>query len=271
MSAATVARLERDIAALRARLVPPPIVPSALEAFRLAVGEPDAWQVGVLVSDAPNVLMLAARQTGKTGVAAVLAAQHAAAVPGSLTLVLSPSLRQSAELYRRVREVLLALGDAAPPAVDASAVRVELANGSRVISLPGGRDDTIRGYPSVSLLIFDEGARVGDRIYAAMRPALAVSGGRTVALSTPFGRRGWFHREWAEGGDDWFRAVATAYDCPRIPRAWVDAERARVGDWWWRQEFLVEFLEAEDQLFADADIDAALDPGLAPLFAQEAA
>ena len=41
--------------------------------------------------------------------------------------------------------------------------------------------------------------RVPDDLYYNVRPMLAVSGGRMIALSTPFGRRGWFHREWTEG------------------------------------------------------------------------
>jgi hypothetical protein len=31
----------------------------------------------------------------------------------------------------------------------------------------------------------------------------AVSGGRIVLLSTPFGNRGFFRKEWSEGGEDW--------------------------------------------------------------------
>jgi hypothetical protein len=37
---------------------------------------------------------------------------------------------------------------------------------------------------------------VDDALYASVRPMLAVSGGRIIALSTPFGRRGWFHAAW---------------------------------------------------------------------------
>src|SRR5207249_2922857 len=67
---------------------------------------------------------------------------------------------------------------------------LELGNGSRFVALPG-RDETIRSFSGVALLIIDEAARVADDFYRSMRLMLAVSRGRLVALSTPFGRRGW--------------------------------------------------------------------------------
>jgi hypothetical protein len=78
-----------------------------------------------------------------------------------------------------------------------SALRLELENHSRIISLPG-QEQTVRGYAGVSLLIVDEAARVPDDLYFAVRPMLAVSNGRLIALSTPFGKRGWFYEIFKE-------------------------------------------------------------------------
>src|SRR5436190_1727587 len=83
----------------------------------------------------------------------------------------------------------------APPAGRETQLRLELANGSRVVCLPG-REGTIRSFGGVALLVLDEAARIPDALYRSVRPMLAVSGGRLVALSTPFGRRGWFWQEW---------------------------------------------------------------------------
>jgi len=43
---------------------------------------------------------------------------------------------------------------------------------------------------------------------------LAVSGGRIVLLSTPFYNRGFFYKEWSEGGEDWRKVKITARDRP---------------------------------------------------------
>ena len=75
---------------------------------------------------------------------------------------------------------------------------MELINGSRIEALPG-TEKTIRGFSGVDLLIVDEAARVADELYYAVRPMLAVSGGRLMMLSTPFGKRGVFYEEWTGG------------------------------------------------------------------------
>jgi hypothetical protein len=57
---------------------------------------------------------------------------------------------------------------------------------------------------------------------------LTVSGGRIILLSTPFGNRGFFCKEWSEGGEDWPRVEITACDCTRIHSEWLDAERRAI-------------------------------------------
>jgi hypothetical protein len=146
---------------------------------------PDPWQVQVLASPLAQVLLLCSRQVGKSTVAAALAMRAAILQSGALTLLLSPSQRQSGELFRKVLSYHAALGQALPVTAE-SVLRIEFANGSRIVSLPGD-ESTIRGYSGVALLVIDEAARVDDNLYRAVRPMLAVSRGRLVALSTPFG------------------------------------------------------------------------------------
>jgi len=97
---------------------------------------------------------------------------------------------------------------------------------------------------------------------------LAVSNGRLVALSTPFGRRGWFWSEWDQGGNAWHRERVPAELVPRIAPAFLARERERKGDRWFTQEYGCEFLESEGQLFLFDDIAAALSPDVLPLYAE---
>jgi hypothetical protein len=225
--------------------------------------EPDPWQEGVLRSDASRLLLLASRQAGKSSVAAALALQTALLRPRSPVLLLSPSLRQSGELYRKVVDLFGALGR--PMGVTAeSALRLELANGSRVVSLPGD-EKNIRGFSGVALLVIDEAARVADSLYYAVRPMLAVSRGRLVALSTPFGKRGWYHDEW-HGEGEWERVKITAEQCKRIAPEFLAEERRALGERWYRQEYLCSFEDTIDAVFSWADIQAALSDDVKPLF-----
>jgi hypothetical protein len=226
--------------------------------------QPDAWQEAVLRSDLARLLLLASRQAGKSSVAAALALKTALLQPRSPILLLSPSQRQSGELFRKVVDLFDALGR--PMGVSAqSALRLELANGSRVVSLPGD-EKNIRGFSGVALLVIDEAARVADALYCSVRPMLAVSRGRLVALSTPFGKRGWFHEEW-HGEGDWQRVRITAEQCSRITPEFLAEERRALGERWFRQEYGCEFCECIETLFSEEDIQAAIADDLPPLFA----
>jgi hypothetical protein len=62
---------------------------------RRAAIAPDPWQAEVLRFTSPRLLLNCSRQSGKSTTTAVLAMHTALYRPGSLTLLLSPSERQS--------------------------------------------------------------------------------------------------------------------------------------------------------------------------------
>jgi hypothetical protein len=233
--------------------------------FAHALGfEPDAWQAGVLRSQSKRLLLLCSRQTGKSTVSALLALHRALYYPGSLILLVSPSLRQSGELFRKVSEWLTRL-DVTPRLTEDNRLSLTLAGGSRVVSLPSS-EATIRGFSGASLIIEDEAARVPDDLYRAVRPMLAVSGGRLILLSTPFGKRGHFFDEWTNGGASWERVSVTATECPRISADFLAEERASLGEWWYRQEYECAFVETSDQVFSYDLVMGAITADVKPLF-----
>jgi hypothetical protein len=141
---------------------------------------------------------------------------------------------------------------------------MDLENGSRIVSLPG-EEGTIRGYSGVALLVIDEASRVPDELYLAVRPMLAVSQGRLIAVSTPFGKRGWFFNEWT-GTNAWERIQVTAEQCPRITQEFLAEERRALGDRYYAQEYLCSFEDAVDAIFSHTDIHAAMSDDTQPLF-----
>jgi len=223
---------------------------------------PDAWQRDYLRSEAQRLLLNCSRQSGKSTSTAALALHEALYHPPALILLLSPSLRQSQELFRKVLDVYRMI-DATVPSEQESALRLELQNGSRIVSLPG-KEGTVRGYSGVRLLVVDEAARVLDSLYYSVRPMLAVSGGRLVCLSTPFGQRGFFYEAWT-GGEDWARIKLTADQCPRIPPEFLAEEQRTLGSFWFRQEYGCEFLATEDSLLDPAQVDRAFSTEVEPL------
>lgn len=244
----------------------PPVQPSTTLASDLAAAldpvvlarragiEPDPWQADVLRSPTSRMLLNCSRQSGKSTTTALLALHTATYRTGALVLLLSPSLRQSAELFRTLAGLYTTTGATVPSRAE-SALRLELENGSRIISLPA-KEATIRGYAGVALLVIDEAARVPNDLYTAVRPMLATSGGRLVALSTPFGTRGWWYEAW-ESPDNWKRVEIPATACPRIPASFLAEERRTLGEWWFSQEYLCQFLDAQSAAFRREDIERA--------------
>lgn len=233
------------------------------ELVRRAGLEPDPWQLAVLRSVQSRQLLNCCRQAGKSTITAGLALHTALYEPESLILLLSPGERQSKELLRKVAAFYETL-DRPVPAEAENTLTLELENGSRIVALPGN-EATIRGYSGVRLLIVDEASRVPDALYAAVRPMLAVSGGRLLALSTPFGKRGWWFEAW-DKGENWQRIKITADQCPRITPEFLEEERRALPASWFKSEYLCEFGELEGAVFAYDDIQAAMSGDVLPLF-----
>src|SRR5215468_11142924 len=185
-------------------------------------------------------------QAGKSKTVAMLALTEAVFLPGTQVLLLSRSLRQSTELFRIVTNFFARLKK--PFLERQTRGELELTNLSRIVCLPC-EEETIRGFSHISLLIIDEAARVPDDLYRATRPMLAVSNGRMICLSTPYGKRGFFHDAWANGGDDWARIEIPATRIPRISANVLAAERRSLGESWFRQEYCCSFEALEGLVF----------------------
>jgi terminase large subunit-like protein len=198
--------------------------------------DPDPWQLRLLRSDASRILLNCGRQSGKSTMATVIALHRALLVPASLVLILAPAERQAKELFSKVAEMYRTLGHPIP-ADSYRKLGVELTNRSRIEAL-SGTEKTVRGFSGVNLLIVEEGARVADGLYFAVRPMLAVSGGKLLMLSTPFGKRGIFYEEWTQG-TGWERYTVTAEECLRIPASFLAEEREALGEWWYAQRVRV--------------------------------
>ncbi len=215
--------------------------------------DPDAKQELVLRGGRRGIVNCT-RQWGKSTVTAAKAVHRSYSVAGSLTLVVTPSGRQSGEFLRKAEEFVRRLGIKVR-GDGYNEISIAFPNRSRIVGLPGN-ETTARGY-SASLLLIDEAARVDDRMYRAMRPSLAVANGDLWLMSTPFGKRGFFWEEWEHGGDEWERISVPATECPRIS-AQLLAEEQEKGDETYRREYMCEFGDMEGAVFSRESIDAAL-------------
>ena len=142
-----------------------------------------------------------------------------------------------------------------------------LGNGSRIVSLPG-KEATIRGYSDVALLVIDEAARVDEDLYVAVRPMLAVSGGRLLAALNPrratrLVLRGLAKRRALASRPGHRRRLPT--DQRRVSRRGTTNDAARSST---PANTNAEFTDAIDSVFSHAHVMAALDPTLTPLYTE---
>jgi Terminase large subunit, T4likevirus-type, N-terminal len=222
----------------------------------------DPWQEEMVSSTSNRLLLNCSRQIGKSTTTAVLVIYTALYEPNSLILLLSPSERQSQELFRKCLEIYQATGRPVDPDAE-NKLGLELENGSRIYALPG-KEGTIRGFSGVRLLIIDEASRVPDALYASVRPMLAVSGGRLIVLSTPFGKRGWFYeackKQKQKHQETWDYYEIPASECPRITAAFLAQEEEDYGWYWIQQEYHCQFHDTLESAFRAEDIESLIKP-----------
>lgn len=226
--------------------------------------DPDPWQSEVLLYEGKRLLLNCCRQSGKSTTTATKALHTGLYKPKSLILLVSPSLRQSQELFRKVKDAYYSMTNP-PVLLEENKLSMTLANQSRIISLPGDQA-TVRGYSGVTMILEDEAAQVQDEFYQAILPMLIINNGQFIAMSTPYGKRGHFFEEWKDGGPDWKRIEITADKCPRITAEQLEQQQRSLGDMFYRQEFLCEFVDTQEQTFNYDLIHRAFDETIEPLF-----
>lgn len=252
----STAALVKEARRLRSTLPSrPALVPDTPALLAEAVGiSLDDWQGEYLECPANRRLLNCTRQGGKSTVSALDALHDALTVPGALELIIAPSERQSLETFRKVAEFYNRLGHSVP-ADSERKLGMELLNGSRIEGLPGS-EKTIRGFSAPRRVIMDEASRIEDETFTAVLPMLAIGGGAMDLLSTPAGKRGFFYNA-ATGPGEWARWTVPATEVPRITPEFLEEQRRLMGERWFLQEFMCEFLDTDDAVFATDLIENA--------------
>ena len=234
----------------------------------------EAKQRELLTGPNKRVILNCTRQWGKSWMAAVALLFHAIHQPESLSIVAGPTLRQSAELLRKVKDLSLRLG-LASSRDGINRHSIILGNRSRIVALPGNSPDAIRGFSGVTMLVIDEAAMVSDDVYTAVRPMLTQKDGAIWLLSTPKDKDGFYYREFSDTHppdhpsgqpltkEDWRKVIVPATECPRFRPEHLEAEKASLGARLFAQEFLCQFVSVNEGLFDEQwfdDVFSAVPP-----------
>lgn len=222
----------------------------------------DEWQEKVLACRG-NITVRSGRQVGKSEVISHKAASFALDNPGTTTLIIAASQRQSSLLFEKVRNNLdwrdenkgLIYKD------KPTLTRILLNNGSRIYSLPAGRTGNfIRGF-TIDMLIADEAAYIPETVWNSVLPMIAVSRqtksmGIIVLLSTPFGKGGYYYNTFTD--PDFTSFHVSSENCKRIPLDFLKKEKERMTKAEYRQEYQGEFTDEWNQFFSTELIKKAM-------------
>jgi hypothetical protein len=215
---------------------PLPAAMTPVETFERAFGFAAMPHQGDYLEETRPTIVLKGRQVGMTASAAGAAVHVARSQPGSTSVIISPSLRQSSEVTARAR---LALWEWGEHLKQDSVSLLRTAAGSRIISLPGSARG-IRGY-ACALVIVDEASWVSDEAWNAARPLVSATGGRLIAQSTPGSPVGWFYELVTNPPDGWAFIKVRSDEVPTISPEFLAAERASMSPELFSQEYEAEF------------------------------
>jgi len=227
--------------------------------------ELDEVQREILRSGHKRIIINCHRQWGKSSLASALCFHRALYYPKSLCLLVSPSLRQSSENFRKILDALDCF-DPRPRLDEDTRLTLKLENGSRIISLPGSQK-TVRGFSAPDLIFIDEAAQAADELFDALLPMMAGNPrGRIIQASTPWGKRGSFYKTWVGESPGWHRVQVRAQDNLRLSPPFLEEMRAELGDFKYKQEFECEFLELESAFFSGVEVESIFSSAIQPLW-----
>jgi hypothetical protein len=222
--------------------------------------ELDDWQREVLATDG-NIVLRSGRQVGKSTVISIKAAEFAIKNPGKVVMVVASVERQALLLFEKIMGYLFDhyKGEIRRGKYKPTKHKVMLKNGSVIHCLPTGLSGYgIRGY-TIDLLIVDEAAFVEDAVFTAITPALAITRGNIILLSTPFGKKGYFFRAFSDPTFTSFHISSEA--CPRRDDDFLAFEKERMTVLQYAQEYLGEFVDELRQFFPTELIQSCMTLG----------
>lgn len=220
----------------------------------------DDWQKEVLDTEG-NIVLRSGRQVGKSTIISMKAAKYAMNNKRSRILIIAATDRQSKRLLQMVlrniekkNDRMIKKGKEKP-----TQHKIKLKNGSIIRSYPAGRTGYgIRGY-TLDLLIADEAAFINEEVWQAVTPMVAMTGGDIWLISTPHGKEGYFYDCFTDENFKSFHiSTEEILEKDNRPeeqktelRKHLEAERKRMTEMQYAQEYLGEFVDKLRQFFSD--------------------
>ncbi len=236
--------------------------------------KPTGYQQKLLHDKRQFIVARWSRQSGKSHCVSALILWACLRNPGFSVVVLSPSMRQSKIIIRKLNSFLKRLPKFVAP--KPLKTKIEFYNGSIVQAFPNN-PETLRGEPGVHFVYIDEFNYVRDDsdLYDAAIFTLGTTNGRFLATSTPGSRNSIFYAMCDPSNPAYpnvSRHHVSYKDAlePNGPLKKAILEQIRnqyekTDPWRWTREMEAEFAEDEDSYLSMSTITGCIDQNLEPL------
>jgi predicted phage terminase large subunit-like protein len=200
-------------------------------------------------------VIAAGRRFGKSRLAAWTLLIEALKSKEKDVFYIAPTFQQAKDI---MWGMLKELGHEVISAAHENTAVLTLVNGRKIYLKGSDRPDTLRGV-GLAYVVLDEYADMKVNVWEQIiRPALSDVQGGAMFIGTPKGRNHFYEiYKLGEGGKDeeWTAFHYTSYDNPLIPKKEIDAAKASMSSFAFRQEFMSSFEAASRDLFKETWIE----------------
>lgn len=210
-------------------------------------------------------IVLKSRQVGASETVCSYLLCRALTEPGFAAVVFSKTAADSGALGKRIRAQAASIADSGIEFTTESNSELSFKGLGTIYFLPA-TPRAARGIPSVSVVVLDEAAFLdgAEEIYTAAQPTMATLGerGKLILLSTPNGMGNMFANLWhGEDEDGWNRFRIHYSDIPIYAAdpdwATKTKAKAKLTDRSWRQEYEMDFVASDAQIFPPPLVEKA--------------
>lgn len=218
---------------------------------------PNAKQIEIVTAQGNKLILMPRQVFGKSTIIALKEIAHPMIFKPNISILVATNVEDSAKkLIDIVEASVKKYADLCGflQATKDNEKEFALSNGSKVKALSSG-SSAPRGF-TAQILILDEAAYISDdRFYKELLPTTAsIDNPVIIASTTPNGKQGWFYKYWSEM--NWKHFTATREDCTWKDDEWFETKRKEMTDTAYRQEFECEFLEVQNAVFNQDQVDS---------------
>ena len=228
--------------------------------------EPFQVQKDLIKSICENqyTIILKSRQVGASETVCSYLLCRALTEPGFSAVVFSKTATDSGALGKRIRAQAASIDDASIEFTTESNSELSFKGRGTIYFLPA-TPRAARGIPSVSVLVLDEAGFLdsAESIYTAALPTMSTLGDKAklILLSTPNGMGNMFANLWHGEDDGWNRQKIHYSTIPIYAKdpdwAKKTKEKAKLSERSWRQEYEMDFVASDAQVFPPELVEKA--------------